>query len=112
WHGDNNVGVGRLFDGQAATHLVTRLIDRLAIDKRIRTREINVFEQTHRVPVLRKRMRRTQTVLIDHNHLARFDVAYILSIDQIKCAGFRRYYPGIAKATESQWSESTAVSNC
>src|SRR4029079_15919488 len=35
-----------------------------------------------------------------------------LSIDQIKSAGFRRYYPGIAKATESQWSKSTAVSNC
>src|SRR5215216_3132530 len=55
-HRNDDVRIRGLLDRKPAAHLVSRLVDRLAVDQRIRTREIDVFEQAHRMSLRRQRM--------------------------------------------------------
>ena len=98
-HGHDDVSLSGMLKGQALAHLVTRLVDGLAVDQRIGSRKIDVLEDTHRVLMFGQRMRRVQPLLIDHNHLARLNVAYVASVDQIKRAGFRCNHPSLAQAS-------------
>src|SRR6185436_17444083 len=83
----------------------------MAVDKRIRTRKINMFEQTHRGFLCRQWMRRTQAVLIDYQHFARFHVSDILRIDEIKRTGFRRNHPGVSQPSQSKRTKPAWVAN-
>src|SRR5216684_2898885 len=56
-------------------------------------------------------MRRTQTVLIDYDHLARLNVANIGRVDQIERAGFRRNHPCVAQTAQRQRTKTTRVAN-
>ena len=49
--------------------------------------------------------------MIDDDHLARFDVANILRVDQIKSAGFRGNHPGVAQTSQRQRSEAARITN-
>ena len=45
--------------------------------------------------------------MIDHDHLARFDVANILRIDQIKRTRFRGDDPRVAQPSQREWTKAT-----
>ena len=88
-----------------------RAVDRLAENERIGTRKVDVFEDAHRMFLRRQRMRRTQTVFVDHDHFARLNVANIGRVDQIEGAGFRGDHPGVAQTAQRQRPKTTRVAN-
>ena len=56
-------------------------------------------------------MRRSQAFLIDHDHLARFDVANVLRVDQIKRTRFRGDDPRVAQPSQREWTKAALIAN-
>src|SRR5215510_5243566 len=89
-HGHDDVGVRRAFPRQLFAHPVTALVDAAAEDYRIRAREIDMLEDAMRYPLRLERVERMQAARIGYDDLSGFDVADVVSADQVEGAGLRR----------------------
>src|SRR5258708_5880351 len=83
----NDVSVCRALARELLTHLVTALVNRAAEHDRVRSREVNVFEDAVSRLELRQRERRMKPVLIDDQNFAGLHVAQVSGVDQIERAG-------------------------
>ena len=92
-------------------HQMPRLIDRNSENYRIGTRKINVFKGADRILFFFERKRRMQTVFVNDEHFAGFDLADVFGIDQIERAGFRRDAPRIFQFSQNHRTKSAWVTN-
>ena len=87
--GHDDIGVDWGFARELASHGIAALIDRAAKHQAVGTRKINVFKDATRLRRRRRIETRADAFGPNDDQFAGFDVAFVGSAKQIKCAGFR-----------------------
>ena len=91
-HADDDIRVDRMLLCEELSRPEMRLLNRHAVDHRIRTREIDILEQTQRVRLLPAvRAYRAHPLGAEHHYLARLDIADKLRADRRQRATLGRH---------------------
>src|SRR5690348_2538773 len=101
-NGDDHVCRGGAFLGEFDACAFALLVDIAALDDRIRSREIDVFEDAETMRLLGKGVIALNPVLGDHDHLARRNVAHKFGADNVEGAGLGRQEMGAIEPSQNQ----------
>src|SRR5690606_36932853 len=93
-HADDHLGVRRVFLGQLAAEVFAHDVDVAPVQVAVGTVEIDVFERAEARRAAKVRRRGVETLVVDGQHFAGFDVAHELGPDGIQGARLRRHDPG------------------
>ncbi len=106
----HHVGVDRRLARQLLAHALTSRVDALAVEHRVGTREVDELEQTE----LRVGFGEPGGVdarRVDHDHLARLDLAHEVGADDVERRGLAREHPTAFDATEHEGPEAVRVAH-
>src|SRR5262245_52154442 len=95
--------------GELAAELGARLVDALREHVRVWPREIHMLEHAVRVTAGRKRAHGLHTFRTNDQHLARFDIANPLRVDQVQRARLRADNVRVTKAAECERPEAVRI---
>jgi hypothetical protein len=114
-HRYHHVGRHSRLARQFGTDLLARVVDRRALHDRIRPGEVDVFEYAEPLARTAERFDAVHALVVDHDQLARLDVAHKVGADDVERAGLACQYPAagalVADAAQDQWTHTERIAH-
>ncbi len=107
----DEIGIDRTFLGENPSHQVTAGLNRASEHDAVRTREINVLENTFGKPRCVQRLDGPQFLTADVNDFARLHLAKVSCADEIERAGLRSKHVGAVHFPDRQRTEAVRIAH-
>src|SRR5882762_5679693 len=105
WHGNDNVGVDRMFLCEEAAEHLAAFVYGAAKNNAVRAGEIDMLENALLELFFRGEVNGLDAGFGDAHHFTGFDLADVLGVQEIEGAGFGSYQPRNEAARRSQFSK-------
>ncbi len=110
-HRDHQVGVDVALAGELGADALPRLVDAGALDDAVGAREVDVLEDAEALVLRAERVVAVHAGVVDHDDLARLDVAHEVGADDVEAAGLGCQDVGVADLAQHQRADAVRIAH-